>query len=228
MPRKCVTLFDGKKCRTNYAATKTLPAGEKLPVYRFPRSPEEQKRWLDSLPNVPQEITEHVGICSNHFPQDCPTVSLPGGALRPSQPPSMFGTTNPLLCPQTLNSTPRNVDARNVSAETRYENARKLEVELDRIDSWENMVNYCLKFSPDLLVDTSSYSVLRVVKLTSESPPSVEFSVIIDRNYHVEAYKGTNKVSIRDLVEGFGITVQNYSHIDAVVQRLRKGIQSLP
>ena len=128
MPRHCVTYFNEEKCRTNYLATKKLPAGDKLPVYRFPRNKQEQKRWLESLPNVPTlEISDHVGICAKHFPPDSPTVTLPGGSTRPTVPPSLFGNTNPLFFAQTLNSTPRNVDHRNVSTSSRSENTRKLE-----------------------------------------------------------------------------------------------------
>ena len=215
MPRHCVTYFNEEKCRTNYPATKKLPAGDKLPVYRFPRNEQEQKRWLESLPNVPTlEISDHVGICAKHFPPDSPT--------RPTVPPYLFGNTNPLFFAQTLNSTPRNVDQRNVSASSRSENTRKLEEELDKIDSWSSMVDYCQKkFTPELLVDTSVEKVLRLVKLTAASPPSVEFSIVISDDYHVEAYKGTQKVAIRDLVEGFHITVQKYSHIDNVVDRMK-------
>ena len=84
------------------------------------------------------------------------------------------------------------------------------------------MVDYCQKkFTPELLVDTSVEKVLRLVKLTAASPPSVEFSIVISDDYHVEAYKGTQKVAIRDLVEGFHITVQKYSHIDNVVDRMK-------
>ena len=147
---------------------------------------------------------------------------LPGGSSRPAVPPSLFGATSPLFFAQTLQSTPRHVDERNVSTDARSEYARKLEDEMDKIESWNSMVDYCQKkFTPQLLVDTSVEKVLRLVKLTTTSPPSVEFSVIITENYHVEAYKGKQKVPIRDLVEGFHITVQKYSHIDDIVERMR-------
>ena len=98
-----------------------LPGHKNLTCWRkFPRSKEEQNRWLRSLPNVPtQKISEHVGICSKHFPPDCPTSILPGGSSRPSVPPSLFGATSPLFFAQTLQSTPRHVDERNVSSDAR-------------------------------------------------------------------------------------------------------------
>ena len=49
MPRKCIASFDGLPCRTNYDATKTSPT-EKFTVYGFPRSDDQQKRWLAALP----------------------------------------------------------------------------------------------------------------------------------------------------------------------------------
>ena len=74
---------------------------EEGPVYRFPSDLEEQKRWELSLPNKltsskknDGRFKNHVVVCYKHFPSNVSTKKQRGGSLVPTEPPSIFGTTN--------------------------------------------------------------------------------------------------------------------------------------
>ena len=98
--------------------------------------------------------------------------------------------------------------------------AKRLEEDFDTIDSWENFVKYCGKFSPDLIVDSSDSSCVRIFKM-SGMPPEVEFSILVKNSFHVDAYRGKSKIPIRDLVNGFSISLQKYSQLDSIIERLK-------
>ena len=145
MPRKCCTVFDGKSCRANYDETKNK-SHEKVTVYGFPRPPEEE-RWVRSLPNILScKISKYIGVCAKHWPPNVPKVKVPGGAYRPTETPSIFGQTKQLLFSQSLTSPERYVEEREVTAESRALKVKTRHDEVDRLGSWSNVVNYCLKF----------------------------------------------------------------------------------
>ena len=227
MPRKCCTIFDGESCRTNYNATKTRPF-EGGAVYRFPHNLDEQSNWEKCLPNklpdtvkgADSKISKDIGICYKHFPSDCPTKKQPGGSLVPTVPPSIFGNTSSALFVQTAVTSPREPDKRNVTAEARAEAARSIEEAVDNIDSYANLVKYCTKFSPELVVDTSDPTTIRILQLNGR-PPEIEFSLFIKDEFHVEAYRKHMKVLTRDLINGFFSTVMKYSQIDMIIDRLK-------
>ena len=205
MPRKCIATFDGVPCRTNYDATKTSPT-EKHTVFGFPKSVDQQNRWVAALPKQPKcKISKTVGICAKHWHPDVEKVKVQGGASRPIEPPSIFKECD------VKKISPRNPTSRSVTAEARKENedvskstAQKLEVIFDTVDSWDEFVQYAYKFSPELIIDSSDPDSLRLFKITG-MPPEVEFSVMINNDYHVEAYRGNHKVPVRDLINGFSV-----------------------
>ena len=141
MPRKCIATFDGVSCRTNYDATKTSPT-EKHTVFGFPKSVDQQNRWVAALPKQPKcKISKTVGICAKHWHPDVEKVKVQGGASRPIEPPSIFKECD------VEKISPRNPTSRSVTAEARKENeevskstAKKLEVIFDTVYSMKHRI----------------------------------------------------------------------------------------
>ena len=52
-------------------------------------------------------------------------------------------------------------------------------------------------------------------------PPEVEFSLFVNDDLDVEAYRSKKKLPIRDLINGFSNTLTYYSKIDAIAERLK-------
>ena len=116
---------------------------------------------MKNLPNkLTMDITKHIGICYKYWPPDCTKKKLQGGAERPVDPPSIFGTTNPLCFAQTLVSPCRNVNRRSVTAGSR---AAREDLR-NTILSWEDLMKYGGKFAPDLMVncDDTSIKILKI------------------------------------------------------------------
>ena len=149
MPRKCCTIYDGKSCRTNYRGTQkhSFEGGK---VYRFPDN--EKRVWESRLPNkLPDsvkdrdgKISKDIGICYKHFTPNCPTKKQRGGIDVPTVAPTIFGNTSDTMRIQAANATsPREPDKRNVTAEARNEVSRVKMEQLDCIDSFANLNEYC-------------------------------------------------------------------------------------
>ena len=111
-------------------------------MYRFPRPP-EQERWVTSLPNTLSSklfdkngiISRDIGVCTKHWPPDCVKRPVQGGSLRPVEPPSIFGTTDPLYFAQSIVSPDRCTEKRTVTAESRA----KVSESRDKIACWNEL-----------------------------------------------------------------------------------------
>ena len=219
MPRKCCTVYDGKPCRSNYDETKNI-RHEKVTTYSFPDEPAERELWIRSLPNVLTcKISKNIGVCEKHFPPDCPRIKEPGGRLVPAVPPSSFGDTKCSLFVQI--ATPSRVpEKRNITANWRALKAACREKELDTIDSWDMVSEYCSKFSPEHVVDISVSNVFKIFKFKNW-PPEVEYSILIKDDLQVEAHRRRMKIATRDLINGFTNTLCRYSQIDKIIHRLQ-------
>ena len=106
--------------------------------------------------------------------------------------PSIFGTTKTSLFVQTTSS-PRIA----ITAESRCLRTQIRELEVDKINSFSQIHDYGLKFSPEHAVIRES-QVTKIIKLNGW-PPEVEYSVLISEDYHVIAYRKHFKVDTRDL-----------------------------
>ena len=79
-------------------------------------------------------------------------MKKPGGRLVPAVPPSIFGDTKCTLFVQI--ATPSRVpEKRNITANSRALKAASREKELDTIDSWDMVSEYCSKFSPEHVIN---------------------------------------------------------------------------
>ena len=55
---------------------------ENVTVYGFPSEPEQQGRWVKSLPNkLTYKVSKYIRICAKHWPTDCHKVKLLGGSF---------------------------------------------------------------------------------------------------------------------------------------------------
>ena len=84
-----------------------------------------------------------------------------------------------------------------ITAESRHLRTQTRELEVDKINFFSQIHDYCLKFSPEHVVIRES-QVTKMIKLNGW-PPEVEYSVLISEDYHVIAYRKHFKVDTRDL-----------------------------
>ena len=92
MGRKCCSFWISVSCDGNFLSKKTKNR-EKVKIFRFPKDPTEESRWIQCLPNILTSGTKYIGICARHWPENYPTISIKG-KLRPAVPPSLFGVPN--------------------------------------------------------------------------------------------------------------------------------------
>ena len=86
----------------------------------------------------------------------------------------------------------------------------------DKIDSWDNLCNYCRKVG--LAIETSEHE-LRLIKLNKENM-MVDFSILIEDDFKVSAFKGSKSVNIREVVDRFTVKLSHYSQINSIVDYL--------
>ena len=211
MGRKCSTIFNNETCKSGYKTAK--------PNYRvlsFPADENERSRWLMSLPNQIENATDNMGVCVRHWPEHYEFKTIPGGHKRPVNPPSIFGDTPKSLQPQTSKSADRCSERRRVTYEERMKTTARITKSKDKIDSWDNLCNYCRKVG--LAIETSEHE-LRLIKLNKENM-MVDFSILIEDDFKVSAFKGSKSVNIREVVDRFTVKLSHYSQINAIVDYL--------
>ena len=224
MGRKCSTLWDGTSCKSGY---KNDPNNKKYKVIGFPNDSDEKKSWLDTLPNVIrlEDVTVNIGICLRHWPDNYDTKTVQGSSKRPLHPPSLFGSTSKTFFVQTATAMDRNVSERNLTADDRRAAAarRKHELDLaaDTISSWEEFLTYCT--SLNLAIQTSHNDVT-LCKLDG-MPPTVDFTINIDKHFKICAFKGNKRVSVEKcgrVTEGvvWHNIVTKYSDVNRIISKL--------
>ena len=70
-----------------------------------------------------------------------------------------------------------------------------------------------------LLQDYSSNQV-KLLKLDDNILPSIDYSVVIDKTFHVTAFRVNYQVTIRYLIPTFSYTLNRYSQLNSIIQRL--------
>ena len=71
-----------------------------------------------------------------------------------------------------------------MTANSRALKATSQEKELDTIDSWDMVSEYCSKFSPEHVVDISVSNVIKIFKFKNW-PHEVEYSILIKDDLQV-------------------------------------------
>ena len=174
MGKKCSTVFDNKSCRSGYCSDKSG-----IRVISFLANIEEKTRWVMNLPNnvlSVEEVTEHMGICLNHWKKGFEPRIGPGGKPRPVYPPTEFGNTPKSLVRRSVISPDRRIAERGVTSNQRSvmtrgvtsnqrsvmtkEKARFKEKEKDTISSWEDLCSYCNSLSFAIMITENELVML--------------------------------------------------------------------
>ena len=213
MPRKCCTHFDGKPCTSNYNSNP-----EKVPVFRFPKDPDERSIWINSLPSK-VKVNDDTVVCEKHWLPDFPRKNCQGPlGYRPSKAPSEFGTTPLSFLPQTQSTVERNVEDRNVSAESRAKRT-KLDLEQrDFIGCWDDLRTYCE--TVDLVSDLGT-DFIKLYHIEG-MPPTIIYSIFISRDMKVTAYKGSSSINLRDVIASLDWKIRRFSEVDSIIDKVRK------
>ena len=80
------------------------------------------------------------------------------------------------------------------TANSRALKAASREKELDTIDSWDMVAEYCSRFSPEHVVDISVSNVIKIFKFKNW-PPEVEYSILIKDDLQVTAHRRRMKIA---------------------------------
>jgi hypothetical protein len=152
MPRKCSVA----NCTTNYDTDSTVNLYH---VYQMPRCPEKLKLWLSALPNIIEHVTDNMGICKKHWPENAPMEKVYRSRYLvgfyperykldyvlkiyfyqvPKDPPSIFLGCENSMKRQTAPTMSRNVSQRNLSLEIRA----AVPDELDEFMQRDNIIDW--------------------------------------------------------------------------------------
>ena len=220
MGRKCSTYFDNKSCTSGYATSSFTRR-----IFTFPRG-NEREQWLQALPNYIDitKITNNMGICEKHWKEGYEFKYVQGGGIKPTHPPTEFGSTPSSLRRQSVNpSHSRNSEDRNVLSEERAKVSDQNRKEADKIRSWESLVSYCNSF--DLLV-ASCDEYIRLCKLSDCTfPPKVLFSIQVKKCFSVTAYREFTLISLTDILRtSFQYKLTLFSQLDQIIERVESSV----
>ena len=96
-------------------------------------------------------------------------------------------------------------------------------VDGDIITIFSSLMKHCSNnYTKEMLVDCSKPDILTISKLNDGCPPSIDFSLIINDDLKVQAYRGHKKVTVRDLINGFKNQITHYSQVKKMIIRLEK------
>ena len=222
MPRKCS--LGG--CKENYRG-----ASEKRTVHQFPKDPEERRLWCSALPNILDynKVTRNMGVCDIHWPASAPKQRFPGGAIRPTVPPSIFPSLPQSFQHQTASKKPRQVARRGLSLSSRnaipdeldaFIKADKIPPVFDdfvaEIKKREFLANFHIVCEKDRIVVFSFEE-----REEYDSPPGIDVWIVVKRNYRVKAYKSKTSVKIRDLL-GYQWELQRWSQLEAILNFVKQ------
>ena len=150
MPRHCCTTWGNSRCRANFSKKDTET------TYLLPTDPCERERWINALPNKLNVCSKSAAICAKHWPPNFATVRKKG-AVRPRDPPSLFGGVPKSTFLQTKQRIKnRHVQERKCTSAARREleaeRCKAKKEELDKICSWNDMITFCGSLPDDLIV----------------------------------------------------------------------------
>ena len=214
MGRKCVA----GNCKSGYKSQQKRNGSKpKISVFKFPSKSAEKQAWIDALPNIlTSSPTKHVGVCELHWPKGYVTVTVQGGKKQPRDHPSVFDTPASFHR-QTTPSVNRDVQRRAVDSECRAERKRQILAEKDKIVDWAKLKEYCNKLTEIMVRETNS--TIELLKLDG-FPPQVSFSVFIDSDFKVTAFRKHIQIPLRDVVRSFTHKLERYSELDMILTKL--------
>ena len=231
MPRKCSVGL----CTSNY-----LTGEKNVTVFCFPKGEEEQKTWVNSLPNkiavqfnlltlilapicfLLQKVTPHMGVCSKHWPRDTPLKKVKR-SYRPIHCPSIFPGCPSSMVPQTFSSTiSRHVKARRILLTDRGACKDELDEFLvkDRIPAWNE---FKVQLKASKIVTEHDFIVLQtpdILLVHIDATGEVDMKIKIDDRFAVSSFKWHTPVSVRDLL-GFQQNLKYWSQLEAIIVRVK-------
>ena len=83
--------------------------------------------------------------------------------------------------------------------------------------SWTSLVDFCKTLNA--VVDTTKGECVIVMKLDGV-PPWPAFSILIDKHFHVQAFRYNSPICIKDLLHSFGHCLERKSQLIAIIKRL--------
>ena len=115
----------------------------------------------------------------------------------PVNPPSIFSVPSSFLR-QNRGAKPRNVEDRNVDAESRRKSdePKIQKTDPDIIENWSSLEEYCA----NLDVDIAKKDDRIILSDISGDPPRLCFSLTIFKDFTISCYKGLTKVDDNDLI----------------------------
>ena len=217
-------MFVNKTCTSGYATSSFTRR-----IFTFPRG-NEREQWLQALPNYIEitKITNNMGICDKHWKEEYEFKYVQGGGIKPTHPPTEFGSTPSSLRQQSVNpSQSRNSEDRNVLSEERTKVSDQNSKEADKICSWESLVSYCNSF--DLLV-ASCDEYIRLCKLSDCTfPPKVLFSIQVTKCFSVTAYRESTLILLTDILRtSFQYKLTLFSQLDQIIERVESSEINFP
>ena len=164
------------------------------------------------------QLNDETVLCEEHWPADFPRKSCQGPlGYRTINPPGEFGSTPASFLPQTPSVVERNVERRNVSAESR---AKRIKVDAEKCDligCWNDLRTYCANIN---LASDFGNDIIKRYHI--EGMPPMLYSIFISRDMTVSAYKGNSSITLRDVIPSFDWKIRLFSELDNIVNKVRK------
>ena len=91
------------------------------------------------------------------------------------------------------------------------------EIDIDKIKSWEDLIEHCDNFQMPLLKTDAGITLLGV---SSESPPVLLYSIFISKDFKVNCYKNSSFVPVRNLINGFTDKLDQHSQLDKIINHV--------
>ena len=160
-------------------------------------------KFWESLTNKEGRTNRNVSICYKHIPLDCLTIVLSGGIKVPTEPPSVFGRPRSVFLARLyqncrVNQKRKTLHQKPVQNRLHWQMSPKT-----TIDTFYGLVWYCNRFTLKNCVKNSAPGVIKILKFNKRFPPDIEYSLLIQDSFHVNAYRGQTKVACKDLINGF-------------------------
>ena len=106
-----------------------------------------------------------------------------------------------------------------IDAESRgsiVDTSGEVEVDPDRIQCWEPLVDFCQQLRLSLTVKEES---IVLYSCNDEVPPKIEFSITINRDFSLSCYRSATYVPTRELVGGVSGKLELFSQVTHVIDR---------
>ena len=125
------------------------------------------------------------------FPPNCATKVLTGETKVPTEPPSVCGIFCHLYLARPNRNSRVNQKSKNVTSEiVALKNAVK-----DIIDTFDGLMWYCKKSTPNNFVVNSASGTTTILKFHKCYPPDIKYSLLICDSFQFNASRGHAKVA---------------------------------